>query len=242
MPRVAIVVALEREVGQLLRRWRSSEREYGGRRFRFYENDNAVLTAGGIGGEPARRAAEAILALYAPGIIYSAGFAGALDSRLKIGDVIVPRRVVNAGDGSSVDTGQGEGVLVTFSSVASAEQKRKLADSYGADAVDMEAAAVARAAAARGVQFAAVKAISDENDFALPAMERFINANGEFSVSRFVLFAGVRPWMWRTVLRLASNSNRASRALCEWIKQMDMNHSGVHQLSVNRSLRSSDQP
>jgi adenosylhomocysteine nucleosidase len=132
--------------------------------------------------------------------------------------------------------------LVTFSSVASAEQKRKLAGSYGANAVDMEAAAVARAAAARGVQFAAVKAISDEADFSLPAMERFISANGKFNAARFALFAGVRPRMWGTVLRLASNSNRASQALCRWIEQVDMNHSGVQQLSVNQSLRSSDQP
>ena len=60
---------------------------------------------------------------------------------------------------------RGEGVLVSFGSVASPAQKAKLRESFGAQAVDMEAAAVARAAEARGVEFAVVKVISDEFDF-----------------------------------------------------------------------------
>ena len=220
MPRVAFVAALEREVRPLLRRGRASEKEHAGRRFRFYENDESVLVCGGIGAEPARRAAEAVMALYQPAIIYSAGFAGALDPKLRIGDTFAPRRVVNAGDGSSIDTGQGEGVLVSFALVANPGQKAKLAESYGAQAIDMEAAAVAKAAEARGVPFAAVKAISDESDFAMPPMERFIGVDGRFKTGKFAIFAAVRPWMWSNAIRLAGNSRRASQALCAWIEQM----------------------
>jgi nucleoside phosphorylase len=57
----------------------------------------------GIGSQAARRAAEAVIALYAPKVVYSAGFAGALDPGLKVGDILQPLRVVNAGDGSSVN-------------------------------------------------------------------------------------------------------------------------------------------
>src|SRR3982074_205676 len=153
MPKVAIVAALTREVLPLVRQWRTTEREYSGRRFRFFENGEIVVVCGGIGAEAARRAAEAAIALYSPGVVYSAGFAGALEPGLKVGEIIVPRRVLNAADGSSVDTGTGEGVLVSFNSVASPEQEAKLADSFGAQAVDMEAAAVAQAAQARGVRF-----------------------------------------------------------------------------------------
>ena len=125
--KVAIVAALEREIRPLVKIWRLCEQDHAGRRFRFYESEYAVLTCGGIGAEPARRAAEAIIALYQPALIYSAGFAGALDRKQHIGDIIVPRRVINANDGSSIDTGQGEGILVSFASVASPEQKAKLA-------------------------------------------------------------------------------------------------------------------
>jgi adenosylhomocysteine nucleosidase len=242
VPKLAIVAALEREVRPLVKSWRSREQEHAGRKFRFYESGQAVLTCGGIGEEPARRAAEAIIALYQPALIYSAGFAGALDPKLYVGDVIVPRRVVKASDGSSIDTGQGEGILVSFASVASSEQKAKLADSYGAQAVDMEAAAVARAAEARGVPFAAVKAISDESDFPLPAMDRFISADGHFSAAKFAWFAAIRPWMWGTTMRLARNSRRASQALCRWIEHMDMNEMPASQPATSQVSGSVRQP
>jgi len=220
MSRVAIVAALEREVRTLLRGWRVSQKEVGGRRFRFFEKDDFVLVCGGIGAEAARRAAEAVIAVYAPSVIYSAGFAGALDPALKVGEVVQPRRVVNASDGSSVNFDQGEGILISFGSVASPAQKASLRDSFGAQAVDMEAAAIARAAEARGAAFAVVKVISDEFDFSFPVMERFVDSNGQFLERRFVWFTVLRPWLWARVARLARNSNRASLALCERLRKM----------------------
>jgi len=221
MSKIAIVAALEREVRPLVKDWRVREQEAGGRRFRFFEKDDIVLVCGGIGAEAARRSAEAVIALYAPKVVCSAGFAGALDPGLRVADIIQPRRVVNASDGSSVQLTRGEGVLVSFGSVASPAQKAKLRDSFSAQAVDMEAASVARAAEARGVEFAVVKVISDEFDFSFPAMERFVDPSGRFLESRFAVFAAVRPWLWPQILRLARNSGRASRALCDWLRKMD---------------------
>src|SRR5579864_9366433 len=100
MSRIAIVAALEREVRPLIKGWRVSQKEADGRRFRFFEQGNSVVVCAGIGAEAARRAAEAVIAVYAPTVIYSAGFAGALDPTLKVGDVVQPRKVVNANDGS----------------------------------------------------------------------------------------------------------------------------------------------
>jgi len=217
--RVAIVAALEREVRPLVKHWRVREGEYGGRIFRFFEDDDVVLVCGGIGVEAARRASEAVISLYRPELILSAGFAGALHAELSIGDVFQPRRVVNAGDGSCVNLGRGEGVLVTFGSVASPEQKAKLRESFAAQAVDMEASAVARAAEARNVKFAAVKAISDELDFSFPEMEKFIDADGRFSEMRFAAFVAVRPWLWWSTFQLARNGSRAATALCAWLRQ-----------------------
>jgi adenosylhomocysteine nucleosidase len=220
MSRVAVVAALEREVRPLIREWRVSEKEVNGRRFRFFENDEIVLVCGGIGAEAARRAAEAVITIYAPSMVYSAGFAGALDPGLKVGEVVRPRRVVDAGDGSSVSLDQGEGILVSFGSVASPEQKASLRESFGAQAVDMEGAAVARAAENRGVGFGVVKVISDEFDFSFPSMERFIDASGQFLQGRFAWFTALRPWLWPQVARLAGNSNRASWALCDGLRDM----------------------
>jgi adenosylhomocysteine nucleosidase len=219
MFRVAIVAALEREVRPLVKQWRVNEKLHDGRRFRFFEKDECVVVCGGIGAEAARRAAEAVIAIYAPKVIYSAGFAGALDAGLKVGDIVRPGRVVNAGDGSSVILALGEGVLVSFASVASPAQKARLRDSFGAQAVDMEAAAIARAAEIRGVDFAVVKVIADEFDFDFPSMQRFVDGNGRFLEGRFAGFVALRPWLWLRVARLARNSGRAARALSDWLEK-----------------------
>lgn len=219
MSRVAIVAALVREVRPLVKDWHVRERDSGGKRYRFFESGDRVLVCGGIGAEAARRAAEAVIAICAPVVVYSVGFAGALDPGLKVTDIVQPLRVVNASDGSSIRLDHGEGTLVSFGSVASPEQKAKLRDYFGAQAVDMEAAAVARAAEARGVGFGVVKVISDESDFSFPSMERFVDANGQFLESRFALFCALRPWLWPQVLRLARNSSRASQVLCDWLRR-----------------------
>ena len=217
MSKVAIVAAMEREVHPLVKQWRVSEKEDGGRRFRFFEDGDVVLVCGGIGAEPARRAAEAVIAIYAPSVVYSVGFAGALDPGVKVGTVVQPAQVINAGDGSRVNLSGGSGILVSLGSVATPAQKAKLKESFGAQFVDMEAAAVARAAQARGVEFAAVKAISDEFDFSFPSMERFVASDGAFQQARFATFAAMRPWLWPQVWKLAHNSNRASCALSDWL-------------------------
>jgi adenosylhomocysteine nucleosidase len=126
-------------------------------------------------------------------------------------------QVINAGDGSRVNLTGDKGVLVSFGSVASPEQKAKLKESFGAQWVDMEAAAVARAAQARGVEFAVVKAVSDEFNFVFPPTERFVDSDGSFQQGRFAAYAAVRPWMWLKIRRLAINSNLASAALCDWL-------------------------
>lgn len=220
MPRLAIVAALEREVRPLVKHWQISEKEHDGRRYRFFQSGKVVLVCGGIGGVAARRASEAVIAIFNPEKVCSAGFAGALDPTLRVAAVLRPRTVVNASDGSKTTLSDGEGVLVSFMEVASTAQKSKLRDSYGALAVDMEAAAVARAAESRGISFTAIKAISDVADFDLPPMDQFVNSDGSFSEIRFICYAAIRPWLWTRIGRLAVNSGRSSRALCEELNKL----------------------
>jgi adenosylhomocysteine nucleosidase len=149
-----------------------------------------------------------------------------------VGTVIQPAQVIDASDGSRVGVKGGKGVLVSFGSVASPQQKGKLRESYGAQIVDMEAAAVARAAQARGLKFCAVKTISDEFDFGFPSTERFVDSSGSFRQGRFALYAALRPWLWWKVCTLAVNSNLASRCLCDWLAP------SLNQMSVNRMTNS----
>ncbi len=214
MSRIALVAALEREVAPLVRSWTVRTVEHGGRKYRFFENKDAVLVCGGIGSEPARRAAEVVISESRPDRVLSVGFAGALQPTLRVADIIEPRTVVSASDGSRIDLGAGQGTLLSFGYVAGRDQKVKLAQAYDAVAVDMEAAAVAQAAQLRGVDFGALKVISDEQGFEMPAMEKFISADGQFRGGAYALHVAVRPWLWLSVVALARNSARATRALC----------------------------
>ncbi|GAC1430034.1 MAG: hypothetical protein NVS1B11_07000 [Terriglobales bacterium] len=244
--RVAIVAAVEREVHPLIKNWTQAEHGHEGRRFKFFEHENRVLVCGGIGENAARRATEAVIALYSPMHLMSVGFAGALDTALQIGDIVVPDKVVDARDGSSVETdGSGKGVLLTFSSIAGVSQKTKLAKAFGGQAVDMEAASVARVAQSRGVLFSAVKVISDGASFEIPAMDKFVvpggAREGTFLTGRFVAFALLRPWLWPNLARLAMNSSKASGALCHWLEQhepeLDTYEEPLHPITVDKELK-----
>jgi len=208
--RIAIVAALEREVGPLVAGWKVVRRGSDGWEFRFFENDRAVVVCGGIGPAAARRACEAVCASYRPEMVISAGFAGALVADLKVGDVVVPARVIDAGDGSRVETGIGSGGLVSAAEMASVERKRVLGGKYDAMAVDMEAAAVAKGAGLRGVRFGAVKVISDELEFEIPLVEGSVDAQGGFHTWRYLAGVAVRPLVWGRVVRMAGKSSVAS--------------------------------
>jgi adenosylhomocysteine nucleosidase len=219
MPRIAIVAALEREVAPLIRTWRVRWVEHGGRRYKFFENQEASLVCSGMGPEAARRATEAMIQEIRPTHILSVGFVGGLDPGLKVGAIFEPRMVVNAADGAKIDTGCGAGTLLSFSAVAGREQKRKLRDAYGAGAVDMEAAAVAQGAESRGVSFSALKVVSDEAGFAMPPVEKFVGTEGRFYAARFAVHVAMRPQYWGATMALARNSGRASQALCAALEQ-----------------------
>jgi len=191
--------------------------EQGGRRYRLFENGEAVLVCGGIGAEAARRATEAVIREVHPVRVVSAGFAGAVDGGLQVGHVLEPRTVINSADGARTEVGRGEGILVSSATVADKAQKIRFGKAYGAIAVDMEAAAVAQGAQARGVEFGALKAISDAADFNLSALDRFVAKDGSFHSVRFACHVALRPWLWGTTIALARDSSKASRALCSAI-------------------------
>jgi adenosylhomocysteine nucleosidase len=103
--------------------------------------------------------------------------------------------------------------LVTNAKVADAAEKQRLASTYQAALVDMEAAAIARLARMRGIPFYCIKGISDGYSDQLPDFNRFISTDGQFQLLRFVFFALVRPWYWRALIRMGENSRKAARGI-----------------------------
>jgi adenosylhomocysteine nucleosidase len=215
---VAIVAALGREIADLIKHSSMVRREHQGRSFQFFGRNDTVAVCAGTGSEAARRATEAAIALYQPALVQSVGFAGALESGMRVGDIFVPGLLIDARDGSRTKIAEGNGTLVTFMSVADASQKGRLARAYAAQAVDMEAAGVAAAAHAHGIAFRAVKVISDRMNFEMPDMSHFIDAQGRIRTISLAAYAALRPWLWPRIATLAHNSRKAAAALERYLR------------------------
>jgi adenosylhomocysteine nucleosidase len=225
--KVAIVAALPREVAFLVKGagWRRTKLQSC---WRVFASERALVVCAGMGAAPARAAAEAVVASAQPGLLISAGLAGGLAPGWRVGQVMIPASILGAISQKRVSwnwAGELEnsavgGVLFSGSQVAGAEQKRSLARQYGADAIDMEAEAVAEVAAHARIPFFAVKAICDEWDFPVPDMAPYIDRQGRFRTSRFVLHSALRPGRWPVIVNLAARSRRASEELGRKLREL----------------------
>ncbi len=211
--RLAICAALPREVRGLVGRT-APEGALLPRGIHLYRLQGAVVVAAGMGATRVALAFEAALAQGPLDLVISAGLAGACRSEFRPGIVAEATVVIDARTGERLaTTASGDAVLVTTQAIAGVQEKARLATTYGAAMVDMEAATVARLAAAHCLAFRAVKGISDAHDFELASLARFAGAHGQFRTAAFALHTAVRPHAWRHAARLGRHSTQALDAL-----------------------------
>src|SRR3954470_9015141 len=221
MSKLVIIAAAEIEVAPFVGGWKQSRTNAQRHEVDIFENGNVVVAIAGMGPIAGRIAADTAYK-HCNGDVrgfLSVGFAGGLNPALKLADIVEPKKIVCAADDTEISNATGISTLVSAGAVAGHEQKLMLASKHGADAVDMEAYSVADVARIYAVPFRAIKVISDELDFPMPPMGRFIDEKGRFETGSFVIYSAIRPWIWPTVWQLALNSRRASHVLCERLKQ-----------------------
>ncbi len=195
---------------------------------------SVLLVTAGIGPERAVLAVAAAVAHGPVGALLSVGLAGACDPGLVPGSVIAASTVIDTRSGERFGTyplfdpgpdpaprmgasgggrvplaGLVTGILVTSPQIAGVAEKRRLYQSYGAAAVDMEAATVARLARGQSIPFGALKAISDEHDVDLSHLSSFTDSQGRFRTGAFALETAVRPQHWRSTIQLGRNTKTA---------------------------------
>lgn len=221
MAKIAIVAALERELAPLISGWQRTDVRAQNRTIRIFERGETLIAFGGIGGNSARIAADAAYTHAGRNLslMISAGLAGALVPELKVGHVFIPKLIIGDSDNNEIETSSGKGTLVTAGAIAGLEHKRLFAAKYHAQAIDMEAFAVADVARIYNVECIAMKAISDGSDFDLPPLGRFVTDTGDFRTGSFIAYTMVRPWTWRRVLQLGSNGALATKQLCSVLQK-----------------------
>jgi adenosylhomocysteine nucleosidase len=180
----------------------------------LYELPTAAVVIGGIGEKYARRATEIAIAHAQPRLVVSAGIAGAISGELRIGDVGHVREIVEVPSGQRYATSNGgDWLLATSQDVSDAIEKQELLTKYGADVVDMEGAAVAEVAKQHQLDFAAIKAISDDAQFQMPPLNKFIK-DGKFDTRRFLVYISLHPQWWGALAKIKRYSHIATENLC----------------------------
>lgn len=154
--------------------------------------------------------------------ICSVGWAGALDASISAASVWHIAEIIDTQTGEHFSTAQrARGrtdewpLLATTARVADAAEKMRLAASYGARLVDMEAATLARLAQTRGIPFYCFKAVSDDAGAKLPDLNPFIMTNGQLRMGPFLAHVAVRPGSWQGLMKLGRYSSMAARHLAE---------------------------
>ena len=166
-----------------------------------------LLVADGPGAAHAGRAAAEALSRSTVHCILSTGLCGALDERLKPGELVHAVEVID-GRGERWQplvphAGTKPAMLLSIGRVAvTASEKRSLAAATGAGAVDMEAAGVAAEAARQGQPFYCVRVVSDGAKEELPMdFNLYRDLEGRFSRSRIAAACALRPWVVPALLR-----------------------------------------
>jgi len=213
---VAIVVAMPVEVAPLIGSLQPQQVDG----VDLFALPNALIAVGGIGQKFARRAAEVAIEVAQPKLLVSAGMVGAISPGLKVGDVGRVREVVDVATGARYPgSSDGEWILATSQDVSDAADKHQLFTKFGADVVDMEAAAVAQVCKERGLRFAAIKSISDDAEFDMPPLNRFID-DGKFDTRRFLVYVALHPRWWGTLGKIKRNSEIATANLCRAVEHL----------------------
>ena len=219
---VVIIAAMERELAPLTSDWELNTLHAGEHELICHEGPDVVAVFSGMGCKRAEIAARAAIEKYSPKALVSAGLAGGLMRSLKVGNVVLPNVIIDAATGAEYRCNLGGdviggGVLVSSFEIAEKQSKPELVECFHALVVDMEAAGVAKVARESGLRFRCVKAISDELEFAMPPLNRFV-ADGVLQTGKLLRWVTLRPQYWPALITLGINSRRAGKSLCDWLR------------------------
>jgi len=187
-----------------------------------------VAAVSGVGAERSGQATEAILDKGVDAVI-CAGFAAGLDGELRVGDVLVARRVLgDTGPVECCEIGRiasppvelgysvRRGDLVSHNSIVrTPAEKAEIHRTTGAWALDMESHAAGQVCRRRAVPFAAIRAVSDTVDQCLPGLVEALAATDR-PLTRLAIAAAC-PRAWPGLIRLRRQARVAAGNLGDFL-------------------------
>ena len=243
--------AFARELAPLKRRLKSRRAidDTSLRGFRAHLGATEIIgVATGIGYARTQIAARRAFDLFPDAdLVLGTGVAGALSSGLSAGDLIVPDRILSSraeddaaeqvaaiddavlselgrclrAAGISYSTGA---LLTSHRVLGTSADKRAMKENAGAIAVDMETAALALEARARGVRFAVVRAVMDTVDDEVVGAE-MADENGAVRPLHAASFLLRNPRVVARLPRMMQSLSRATHALAVALEAIAMHYS-----------------
>jgi adenosylhomocysteine nucleosidase len=238
---IGLIAAMPEEIRPLLRlagRYRR-EKIDGFDAYRFtFGKEKVLLIKSGMGLVNAA-AAALILIRAKPSIIVNFGFCGAVKEGPRVGDIVVAHRILLNRDNlfspqsgiveeeakrlsrSLADALNGKdfrvhgGAFITTAEIRSKVEMARIVPTWAPNPVlEMETAAVAKAAAMEGVPLLAVRGVSDDSGEELGfSITELADARMKIRIGKVLRTVARKPWIIPQMLRLLKNSRKAGKSL-----------------------------
>ena len=201
-----------------------------------------LLVESGMGFDNAARAAKSVIRDLQPDLLISAGFCGGIAPELRVGDLVVARRlVIIAENGLEELPGETPAAALNFTAqqtvsgarvfsgtfastpaiISKAKLAEVLADRYPCPVVEMESAAIALIAAENGIPLIALRSVSDPAHEELGfSLDEFCDSSLRIRPGRVLLTILRKPRIIPQLIRLAGNSRTAARSLTATLEQL----------------------
>lgn len=210
--RIGIIAALAGELKALVSDW---SRQADGAYLSQRGSVAAIAIAKGIGVVRAEQAVAVAETYGHLDALASIGWAGGASCGVQAGTAYEVGEVIDSVSGERYPTSAAANPikLVTLDHVAGRDEKRRFAESHGVSLVDMEAAAVAREARARGIPFYCWKAVTDIASEDLPDFNYFLDQEKQLRTRQVATYALTHPRYVAPLLRMGRNSKSGADAL-----------------------------
>ena len=188
----------------------------------MWNGEPVLFVANGPGPKLAGAAVQAVSERQPVAAWVSIGFCGGLDPALGVGDIFVANEVIGVGPAlppPGAVKPHKTGRLVSTDRVAVTSREKTVLRQTGADAVEMESAAVAQSAKESGTPFYCVRVITDTASEELPMdFNRMRDADGRFSRAKIIAAACRKPGtLFPELMRMNQRTKSASMALGDFI-------------------------
>lgn len=176
--------------------------------------DNLLILVTGVGTSSTLSALEWI-SRFPPASITVAGFCGALTPASKVADVLRFGEVIDESANIHPCGESGPRLLTSSRMIADPAEKQRLAERYGACAVDMESAGAVRWCNERGVLVQVIRSVSDEAETRLSPRLLQLLSGGKPSLLKVIGQLVRSPRLLPELLRLAKHTRLAAQKLAD---------------------------